>query len=187
MKLLLNGDTISMDGQDSTLSRCDPSGRSTQIKQRLDLPEGLQSFDPQCVLKVTLAGKDVEHWGGNFGTRFFAEKLFLELQATENNSDDKSLVKKFDTNKIELGDDFGCFFSAGNGQSYFIDGVQVGDRFWNNLSEFDWTLGYQRSAENIQTARLDFDGIHWIGGTSLVLKAKDPEVIILQEFERISE
>ena len=66
--------------QNDDLMTCDPSGRPTLIKKRIGLPEGWQSFKPECEVVVTLAGKDVEYWGGNFGTRFSSEKLFLELR-----------------------------------------------------------------------------------------------------------
>lgn len=80
----------------------------------------------------------------------------------------------------------GCFFQSGHGSSYFIDGVQVPLRkgaSYNNLSEFDWTLGYQRVTENLNQARIDFDGAHWIGGASLVLAKSDTESLVkLQEY-----
>ena len=64
--------------QDSEgLKTCDPNGRPTVLKRKISLPDGWQSFKPESEVVVTLAGKDVEYWGGNFGTRFSSEKLFL--------------------------------------------------------------------------------------------------------------
>ena len=43
--------------------------------------------------------------------------------------------------------------------------------FYNNLTEFDWTLGFQRTSANLDFTKIDFDGEHLIGGSSLVLSA----------------
>ena len=79
---------------------------------------------------------------------------------------------------MPLGDSFGCFYQTGNGSSYFIDGEQMPCRtgaFYNNMTEFDWTMGLRRSVENINYAKIDFEGNHFIGGSSLVLTAENPE------------
>ena len=62
----------------------------------------------------------------------------------------------------------------GYGSSYFIDGKQVPQRNganYNNLTEFDWTLGFCRTTENKDLARIESDGAHFIGGSSLVINA----------------
>ena len=62
--------------------------------------------------------------------------------------------------------------------------------FYNNLTEFDWTLGLRRSVENLNYAKIDYDGNHFIGGSSLVLSTEEQatsQVIRLQDFEVESE
>ena len=75
------------------------------------------------------------------------------------------------------------------GSSYFIDGKLIpvdGSGNYSNLSEFDWTLGFNRTLGNVESAWIEEDGDHFIGGTSLVVKGEDVEpvtTITLQEFE----
>ena len=54
------------------------------------------------------------------------------------------------------------------GSSYFIDGVKVVENGnYSNLTEFDWTLGFNKTLENIDNAEITDKGEHFIGGTSL--------------------
>ncbi len=50
---------------------CDKEGKLTQIK--VSLKPTKDTFK----VRITLSGKDVEYWGGHFGTRFRNESLFL--------------------------------------------------------------------------------------------------------------
>ena len=54
------------------------------------------------------------------------------------------------------------------GTSYFIDGIrQVGNGNYSNLTEFDWTLGFNRTSDNIGNAEITDQGEHFMGGSSL--------------------
>ena len=54
---------------------CDPSGRPTKVEKKIAIPGDIEVLRANMTIKVTLIGQDVEYWGGNFGTRFSAEKL----------------------------------------------------------------------------------------------------------------
>ena len=112
--LELNNQVVASDSDSSEeLMTCEASGIPTMVKRRIGLPDGWQAFSPESIVVVTLAGKDVEYWGGNFGTRFSSERLFLELRSDDEAAERsalRSLVKKLGEAKVELGDNFGCFF-----------------------------------------------------------------------------
>ena len=164
---------------------------------RLEIPESVpnDALDGY-IIEVVCSGKDVEYWAGNYGTRFRREKVLFELaspitaatsEESKNASNyEKSLVTLFGTSKVPLTDHFSCFFQAGMGASYFIDGTPIsaiGCGNYSNLSEFDWTLGFNRTLENVEKAWITTDGEHFIGGTSLVISGADGEPVTLQEFE----
>ena len=172
---------------------CEASGNPTGVYLRAVIPEAmLKDGLDGCIAEVTCGGKDAEHWAGNFGTRFRREKLFFELDSPpgEERKDDqnyeKSLTTLFGTSKVPLADNFSCFFQAGMGTSYFIDGRKIpadGNGNYSNLAEFDWTLGFNRTLDNVENAWIEPDGDHFIGGTSLVIQGGDSAQIKLQEFE----
>lgn len=176
---------------------CEASGSPTSIQLRVTIPEAmLESGLDGCTAEVVCSGKDVEHWAGNFGTRFRREKLLLELDSPlgEEGKDDKnyekSLVALFGTSKVPLTGNFSCFFQAGMGASYFIDGRKVpaeASSNYSNLTEFDWTLGFNRTLDNVENAWIESDGDHYIGGTSLVIKGEEGAEVKLQEFEAEAE
>ena len=76
MKLFEDGEEVVLD--DGLIETCDPTGRPTLIKKRINRPENGWNLQ-KGELQLNLMGQDVEYWGGNFGTRFSGEKLFLQL------------------------------------------------------------------------------------------------------------
>lgn len=113
-------------------------------------------------LKVEVSGQDVEHWGGNFGSRFSGERLSI-----------CNKVVKFEDRRINKADNkvspvnFSCDFNFGVGSNYFIDGQKVLGHKWANYSEFDFSLCSNRKTESNHWPT--FTESHWNGGSSLQL------------------
>lgn len=54
------------------------------IKKSIALPKEWKAEDfAQAVVKVECSGSDVEYWGGNFGTRFSSERLYMQVSQAE--------------------------------------------------------------------------------------------------------
>jgi hypothetical protein len=147
-----------------------------------------------------LTGQDVEYWGGNYGSRFSKHRLWLELGKLDEGATTESTVEEskeqicgekpaslFDQlgyRKVDMGleENFGwsSFFQQGKGAAYYIDGQRIdnadGACFYTNLNEFDCSLAYLRTKENVEhKAHIVSYGDHYIGSSSLLLKAKGEE------------
>ena len=68
---LLNQSNQIVDIHKSGKRNCEKDGKPTQIKVCLKPNEITKK------IRVTLSGKDVEYWGGHFGTRFRNESITL--------------------------------------------------------------------------------------------------------------
>lgn len=108
-------------------------------------------------------GQDVEHWAGNFGTRFKYEQLQLVYAA-----DSKPERRIHVEDSAISPQNFSCDFNYGYGNSYYIKGEKCLDHKWSNLAEFDFSLAC-KATEGVYWP--EFSGDHWNGGSSLILGA----------------
>jgi hypothetical protein len=120
-------------------------------------------------------GKDVEHWGGNFGTRFSRESLCVHYRDVRHEERRIAL----DVGRISPAN-FSCDFNFGRGDTYFLNGGKVLEHDWSNYTEFDFSLASVRAEGG--TWWPTFDGDHWNGGSSLVLPQGKHQ---LQHFEQL--
>lgn len=68
-------------------------------------------------VQVTVQGKDVEHWAGNYGPRFRSEKLYSVVKGQSD------VTKKIAVEQARISPvNFSCDFNFGYGQTYFIEG-----------------------------------------------------------------